>query len=152
MKRFFCLVLILLLTAMAAGCGGNSEKEVDVPGLATALATQVTFESDLKTLSAEQLSNYLTLPEGAQAAAYMSNGTTAEEIIVVRCADSGAAAAAETAIKTFLADQRTEMERYLPGEVARLENAVLARKGSCVVLCVTADTDTAERIIKEHLG
>jgi len=152
MKRVFCLVLILLLAAAAVGCGGSSEKEVDVSALASALAEGVEFEAALKELTAEQLANYLTLPEGAQAAAYMSNGTTAEEIVAVRCADSGEAAAVETAIKAFLADQRAEMERYLPGEVARMENAVLARKGSCVVLCVTDDTDTAEGIIKEYLG
>ncbi|MBQ1459860.1 MAG: DUF4358 domain-containing protein [Oscillospiraceae bacterium] len=152
MKRFFALILVVLLTVFAAGCGENGQQEVDVSALASALAQQVEFEAPMKELTAEQLSNYLTLPEGAKAAAYMSNGTTAEEVMAVQCADSSEAAAVKSAIESFLSDQRAEMERYLPEEVARLENAVLAQKGSCVVLCVTADTDTAESIIKEYLG
>ena len=152
MKRFFALILVVLLTVFAAGCGENGQQEVDVSALASALAQQVEFEAPMKELTAEQLGNYVTLPEGAEAAAYMSNGTTAEEIMVVRCASGDDAAAVQASIESFLADQRAEMERYLPGEVARLESAVLARKGSCVVLCVTADTQTAEGIIKEYLG
>ena len=151
MKRLISLVMTLALTLALAGCGGSG-KTVDVAALASDLAEKVTFEAPMKELTAEQLGNYVTLPEGAEAAAYMSNGTTAEEIMVIRCGDSSEASAMEAAIKSFLADQRAEMERYLPEEVARLENAVLARKGSCVVLCVTADTQTAEGIIKEYLG
>ncbi len=152
MKRILSLILIMALALTTVGCGAGGEKDVDVSALASALAQQVTYEAPLKELTAEQLGNYVTLPEGAEAAAYMSSGTTAEEIMVVRCASGDDAAAVQASIESFLADQRAEMERYLPGEVARLESAVLARKGSCVVLCVTADTQTAEGIIKEYLG
>lgn len=152
MKRMISLILVLLMAAALVGCGGGGGKEVDVSALAKALAEQVEFETALKELTAEQMGNYLALPEGAKAAGYMSNGTTAEEIFVVCCADSNQAAAVKAAVESFLSDQRAEMERYLPEEVARLEKAVMALKGNCVVLCVSADTETAERIIKEYLG
>ncbi|MBE6990496.1 MAG: DUF4358 domain-containing protein [Ruminococcaceae bacterium] len=152
MKRVCSLVLAVILALGVTACGGEKAKDVDVPGLATALATQVKFDSELKTLTAEQLGNYVTLPEGTEAAGYMSGGTTAEEIIVAKCASESDAKALKESIESFLADQRAEMERYLPQETARLEKAVLAQKGSCVVLCVSTDTDTVEQIIKEHLG
>ena len=44
------------------------------------------------------------------------------------------------------------MERYKPEEVARLDNAIFATYGTCVVLCVTNDTDTANTVIKEYVG
>ena len=149
MKRVCSLLLVALLTLALVGCGGGKAKEVNVAALADELANTVQFDSELKRVS---LDNYLTVPEGAEAAAYMSTGTTAEEIIVVRCADDGEAKTMKAGIESFLADQRAEMERYQPEEVARMEKAVLAQKGSYVVLCVTSDTDKAESIIKEHLG
>ena len=152
MKRIFSLMLAMLLLLAVSGCGSKEKVEVDVSALASALAEQVAFEAPLKELTAEQIGNYVALPEGAQAAGYMSGGTTAEEILVVQCAGSDDAASVKQAVESFLADQRGEMERYLPEEVARLESAVLAQKGSCVVLCVSADTKTAEQIIKEYLG
>ena len=152
MKRVRVLVLALLLLVSLAGCGKSPAKEVDVAALASKLAQEVQFESSLKELTAEQLGNYLPLPDGASAAAYMSNGTTAEEIIAVKCADEAAAKTLKTAVESFLADQRAEMERYQPEEVARMEKAVLAQRGSWVVRCVTDDTATAEKIIKEYLG
>lgn len=151
MKRIFSLILVMALALAAVGCGAGG-KDVDVSALASALARQVSYEAPLQELTAEQLGNYVTLPEGAKAAAYMSSGTTAEEIVVVQCAGGDDAAAVQASIESLLADQRAEMERYLPGEVARLESAVLARKGNCVVLCVSADTQTAEGIVKEYLG
>ena len=89
MKRVISLLLCALLALSLAGCGGKTEKEVDVPGLATALAAQVSFEAELKTLTAEQLGNFVTLPQGAEAAAYMSGGTTAVFVrwLLSDCAD-----------------------------------------------------------------
>ena len=37
-------------------------------------------------------------------------------------------------------------------EAERLNNAVFATYGTCVVLCVTSDTDTANAVIKEYVG
>ena len=149
MKRTISLLLALLLTAALVGCGGAKTKDVDPGGLADALYNTVKFDSELKTASAD---NYVNLPEGAQAAARMSNGTTAEEIIVVRCANEDDAKAVKTEIEKFVADQRVDMERYQPQEVSRLDNAVLTQKGAYVVMCVSADSDAAQNVIKEQLG
>ncbi|MBQ7485764.1 MAG: DUF4358 domain-containing protein [Oscillospiraceae bacterium] len=152
MKRgiaFLASVLALLLTV---GCGAQTAPEVDAAALAQALRQQVSFESELRELSASQLENYLVLPDGTEAYSYMSAGTTAEEILVAKCASEDDARTLKAAVESFLADQRQEMQRYLPEEAARLTHAVLAQKGVYVVLCVSADAQTAEQIIKEKLG
>jgi len=149
MKRLSCLLMALLLLAALVGCGGAKTKDVDAGGLADALYMTVKFDSELKSVDA---SNYLDLPVGAEAAARMSNGTTAEEIIVVRCANEDDAKAVKAQVETFVADQRADMERYQPQEVARMEKAVLAQRGVYVVLCVSNDSEKAEQVIKEQLG
>ena len=149
MKKTISLLLAMLLTVALVGCGGAKTKDVDVNGLADALYNTVKFDGDLKSVSAD---NYVTLPEGAQAAARMSNGTTAEEIFVVRCANENDAKTVKADIEKFVADQRVDMERYQPQEVARLDNAVLTQQGVYVVLCVSADSDAAQKVIKEQLG
>ena len=153
MKRMVSLLLAALLALAAAGCGGAAQpKDVDVTALAAELAEKVSYDGTLKELTEKQLSGFMTLPEGAQAAAYMSNGTTAEEIVAAKCASEEDAKAFLETVKSYLADQRAELERYQPQEVARMEQAVLAQRGVYVVLCVSADSAAAEQIIKEHLG
>ena len=150
MKRVCFLMMAFLLTLALVGCGGSKvNNNVTADGLVGALYNTVKFDSEMKSVSVD---NYLTLPEGAQAAGRMSNGTTAEEIIVVRCANENDAKTVKTGIESFLADQRVNMERYQPQEVARMDNAVLTQRGVYVVLCVSADSEMAEKIIKEQLG
>lgn len=152
MRRIWLCLLTLVLLPALLGCGAQTAPEVDVKTLAQALRDQVSFEAELKEWTPSQLANYITLPEGTEAYGYMSTGTTAEEIVAAKCTSENDARTLKATVESFLADQRQEMQRYLPEEVARLEHAVLAQRGAYVVLCVSADTQTAERIIKESLG
>lgn len=151
MKKLVSFLTAITMILLLSGCGAAA-KEADVKALAEQLSREVVFEADLRELSAEKLGNYLDLPEGAEAYAYMSNGNTAEEIITAKCASESDAQTLKASIEAFLADQRQEMQRYLPEEVARLEHAVLAQRGVYVALCVSADQTAAEQIIKENLG
>ena len=116
------------------GCGG---------------AERVQFDTALSAIDA---GDYLELPEKCEASAYMSDGSTVEEIFVVQCSDKTDASAVKVSMQSLLDSQKQEMERYKPEEVARLDNAIFATYGTCVVLCVTNDTDTANAVIKEFVG
>jgi hypothetical protein len=153
MKRAISLLLTLLLVLALVGCGGAKTKDVDVAALAAELAEKVKFESnEMRKLSADDLTNYMEVPEGAKVAFYMGEGMTMEEIIAVQCANEKDAAALKTAMETLLANQIDSARPYKPESVPRLENPALIQKGACVVLCVTDDVDTAEQIIKGYLG
>ena len=65
---------------------------------------------------------------------------------------AGLSKAVKVSMQSYLDSQKQEMERYKPEEVARLDNAIFATYGTCVVLCVTNDTDTANTVIKEYVG
>ena len=90
MKRFMTLLLAMLMVLSLAACGDKASATVDAEGLGKALAERVQFDS---TMSAIDAGDYLELPEGSSAAAYMSDGSTMEEIFVVSCKDKTDASA-----------------------------------------------------------
>lgn len=150
MKRIIALLLAVMTVFTLAACGAK-DTTVNAQGLAQALLDKTAFESELTAVSEEELGYYFQLPAKCDAAAYMSSGSTAEEIFVVECYDGTSAAAMRASMKDFLDSQKTEMERYLPAEVDRINGAIFETYGTCVVLCVTSDTDTARSIIKEYV-
>ena len=138
MKRFMTLLLAMLMVLSLAACGDKSSATVDAEGLGKALTERVQFDS---TMSAIDAGDYLELPEGSSA-----------EIFVVSCKDKTDASAVKIAMQELLDSQTQEAGRYQPEEAERLNNAVFATYGTCVVLCVTSDTDTANAVIKEYVG
>lgn len=149
MKRIITLVLAVMTAVSLVACGDKASATVDAEGLGKALAERVQFDS---TMSAIDAGDYLELPEGSSAAAYMSDGSTMEEIFVVSCKDKTDASAVKIAMQELLDSQKREAERYKPEEAERLGSAVFGTYGTCVVLCVTSDTDTANAVIKEYVG
>lgn len=149
MKRFITLLLAVATVLTLAACGGQGTADVDARALADALAQRVQFDSAMADIDA---GDYLELPEGCTSAAYMATSSTVEEIFVVSCKDKTDAAAVKVSMQSLLDSQKQEMERYQPEEVSRLNGAIFATYGTCVVLCVTSDTNTANTVIKEHVG
>lgn len=149
MKRIITLVLAVMTAVSLVACGDKASATVDAEALGRALAERVQFDS---TMSAIDAGDYLELPEGSSAAAYMSDGSTMEEIFVVSCKDKTDASAVKIAMQSLLDSQKQEAERYQPEEAERLGSAVFGTYGTCVVLCVTSDTDTANAVIKEYVG
>ena len=101
MKRIISMLLAVMSVAALTACGQQKDTAVDAQGLAKALVEKVSFESELTAISDEELGYYFQLPEGCTAAAYMSSGSTAEEVFVIQC-KSGDDAAALRAFVTRL--------------------------------------------------
>ena len=99
MKRFMTLLLAMLMVLSLAACGDKPSATVDAEGLGKALTERVQFDS---TMSAIDAGDYLELPEGSSAAAYMSDGSTMEEIFVVSCKDKTDASAVKIAMQELL--------------------------------------------------
>ncbi len=149
MKRIMTLLLAALTVFSLAACGTKTTATVDAVGLADALVERVQFDSEMKAVSADDLSFYLELPEKCEVGAYMSAGATSEEVFAVECYDKTSAAALKVSIQSYLDTQKEEAARYQPDEVSRLDGAIFETYGTCVILCVTSDTDTAAAVIKE---
>lgn len=151
MKKILTAVAAVLLLMTLVACGDSAAKDVDVQKLADALKDGVAFEDTLSVVSNDELAFSLSgMPENYIAVAYRADSTTSEEIIAVQCGNKDDAAMVKTALETHLAEVKDQASKYQPEEVARLDGAILTVSGNCVVLCVTADTDTANAIIKEY--
>lgn len=153
MKKVLSAILAALLILTLVACGDSSAKSVDVQALADALKSGVTFEDTMSAVASDELAFSLSgMPENYTAAAYRADAITSEEIIVVQTESKDDAAAVKTALETHLAEVKDQASKYQPEELARLDGAILNVYGNCVVLCVTADTDGANAIIKEYVG
>ena len=122
MKRIITLLLAVMTAVSLVACGDKASATVDAAGLGKALAERVQFDTALSAIDAGA---YLELPEKCEASAYMSDGSTVEEIFVVQCSDKTDASAVKVSMQSLLDSQKQEMERYKPEEVARLDNAIL---------------------------
>ena len=110
MKRFMTLLLAMLMVLSLAACGDKSSATVDAEGLGKALTERVQFDSTMSVIDA---GDYLELPEGSSAAAYMSDGSTMEEIFVVSCKDKTDASAVKIAMQELLDSQTQDILHQL---------------------------------------
>ena len=99
MKRIITLVLAVMTAVSLVACGDKASATVDAEALGRALAERVQFDT---TVSAIDPGNYLDLPQGCSAMAFMSDGSTMEEIFVVSCKDKTDASAVKIAMQELL--------------------------------------------------
>ena len=150
MKKFLMVILAALMLLGVCACGSKTV-DLDTQALADDLQKNLTFDAPLQATSAEELGYYFEIPQDTEICGYMSNGATAEEIVVACCADASAAQTLKDNISAYLQDQTAEMEKYMPEEVARLDGALLECSGNCVVLCVASDTQAASAIVDNYV-
>lgn len=147
---FGMAVLCLMLFAC-----GKTETQLNVTETAKALVEQGVFED---TMSETQSNIFEMLYYGVDSstveelAFYMSTGATAEEVMVARCVTEEAAETLEAIAKERVTYLKSSFENYVPKELTKLENPVLQREGRYVILCISADDQTAKNILKQQSG
>ena len=153
MKRLVSAALAVLLIFTLAACGGSGAKNVDVQKIADDLVNNLSF-GEMSAVSAEELGFYVDIPEGCDAAVYMSAGSTFEEVIVVSCTGDNGEDIYES-MRLLVEGQKQEAERYQPEEVARLDNCVLsgAFKAGFCVLVVSSESgyENSDAIINKYV-
>ncbi|MDR0570458.1 MAG: DUF4358 domain-containing protein [Clostridiales Family XIII bacterium] len=122
--------------------------------LAAELLAGVAFVDTLDAVSEEAFRAMYGIEEdGVEVenyALYAGTGATAEEVAVMEAADEDGAKALEEAARGRIEAQKDGFENYNSGELAKLDAAVLVRKGRYVALCVSDDSAEAERIIEDY--
>lgn len=151
MKRMMTALLTAVMVLSLTACG-NGAKTVDVQAFADALKNNVSYDAEMIATATEDFDYYFSVPDGASIAGYESGGETYERIVVAQCADDASAKALLEEFNSYLADLTQEAGRYTPEEVTRLEDAIMMQQGGVVVLCISADADAADTVIKGYLG
>lgn len=145
MKR---MIPLLLALALLAGCGGKEAKTADPQEIVDAYLESQALSDHLEALDSDIALPLLGIdPEDvSDSQVYLSEGATAEELTVITAVDGDAAERVNEALSQHVADQRTAVESYQPGEVEKLDNAVRRTAGNVVVLMVAADWEFAAGI------
>lgn len=152
MKKLLSVFLLTGLLLSLAACGG---KEADPPRDFTTADAQTlldsgAFSEPLEEIDLEIACSLYSLDQGkvTGAAVYGSTGATAEELAVFIFSDTDAATAAKANFETRITDRTEAMADYLPGEVPKLEKAVLEVRGATLLFVVANDYAPVEELLK----
>lgn len=147
------LLAAAVLVVLAAGCSQGGAVDVDVTSLASDLATKVTYGEELTPLDTEGAERAFRVDAAdvAKAEAYVGSGATVDEVSVWEAVDDNAAQTIEQELTDRIAQRKADYADYMPEEVPKLDEAIVARSGKYVVTCVTADAAAAQDIIDKAL-
>lgn len=148
MKKWSFILGCAALFVCLAACGGGEAAKAPFDPETTAQAlldAPGVFTETLERLDAAVVAGEYGLEtlEGAELVCYYSPGGTAEEVTVAAWESEDAAQAFVTAAQGHIADQKEANETYRPGEMPKLEKAVVERRGATVLVLVCADYDAA---------
>ncbi len=151
MKKSLCLAVVCTLM-LFVGCG-SKEITCDVNALGESLHSGITYQDELGLLDYETAGMFLNLSglNVVNSAIYEGAGGTAEEIVVLECASAEEAAKAQAVFDERIADQIDCYTDYVPGELTKLNNAVMVIKDKYAVLSVSDDPETAKKLIEDAL-
>lgn len=152
MKKLLFVLLLAGFCLSLTACGG---KEADPPRDFTTADAQTlldsgAFSEPLEAIDADiaYILYELDPDQVSEAAVYGSTGATAEELAVLIFSDAEAASAAKAHFETRIANRTEDMKSYLPGEVPKLEKAVLEVRGATLLFVVASDYAPVEELQK----
>ena len=156
-KQLTALALsALLFAAAASGCNQtetntSAQQDPDPAALASALLEGGSFDDQLAETDQQAAMAVLGLdPEQVdQCTAYMGTGATPEEVAVIRATDASAAKEVAQDLDAHLQQLESDYASYAPDEVPKIQKAVVEVKGRTVVLCVSADSQQAEKLLED---
>jgi len=156
MRRWFAAALCALCLVGLTACGGQEQQPDSFDtAVLDELVQAGAFSEPLETLDGDMafllyaLSDHEVERDALQECAVLrSSGATCEEGSVLLFADEASAQKAEQALRDYLAAQIRANEDYRPAEVPKLENALVQRRGSGVLLVVAADGDIVSQTLE----
>lgn len=158
MKKLQSVLNILagtaLLCALTACAGQENPSAAFEAGDLQTLVEAGAFSEELEPLDADvafalyRLADYGLEPEDVtDCAAMRSAGATCEEGAVLVIGDESLVPKAEQALQDYVDSQIQANEDYRPNEIPKLSSALIAHRGTGVVLVVAADTDAARQAL-----
>ena len=158
-SKLLAAVLLLLLTLPACG-PKTAEPEttaLDLDFIAGTLTDSGYFSDPAEAQDPESVPGLLSLyedrveanPEDIAEARYTMSLGMADQFLLLQGTDSAATDRLEAALDTYLEDSRSALEFYLPEQVARLDEAVIERRGTYLLLAVGNGGDGLPELCKK---
>ena len=143
----------VIFACMLSGCAANKENAElpgDAKGIAADILQKVSFSDELYEISSETAHKLYEIDEKIKCVCYTSTGATAEELAVFELPEDVNAEELLDSLKARAENLAALYASYLPDEVYKLENSIMTSIGRFVVLCVTADTENAQRVVEGY--
>lgn len=151
MKR---MSVALLLACMAfgvfSGCGQKTEPvEYDLAALSSQLEQSGAFSDILSPVTKEIAASFYGFDsaEVTECVVLCSTCATTEEIALFKCANEDAATKLKANATARVETQRTVYESYAPGEMPKLDDAIVKQNGLYVFYIVSADYTKAQAVL-----
>lgn len=153
MKKLFIQITGLSMTfLMISGCG-SSTINIDTSTAVQTMTEKITFTDKFVNVDSESINRIYGVDESlVKSCAGMSgSGSTAECIAMWEANDESSAQDIEKQLNDFLNSYKEGYAEYKPEEVPKLESAILQKNGVYVVLCISADNETAKTVVNDVL-
>jgi len=154
-KKLPPLLLAALLCFLLAACGTRTNPEEPfTPSLAEHLLASGAFSEELAPLEPDILwlvyrleAAGLSRDSLTTCIGYHSTGATCEQVSVLLFADESSARTAESALQAYLNAQIQSNRNYRPADIPKLEQAVLYRRSTSLLLLVANHYPAATPLI-----
>lgn len=136
-------MLVVLLTAaliLMSACSTQDKGDlsVDLDAAAEELLGSGVFEETLTQADEEIAKKLYGIENAVSFRLYAGSGATASELALLEFGSEEDAKAALALAQERVASQKESFASYLPGEVKKLEDAVVEQHGRYVVVCISA--------------
>lgn len=138
MKRILTIVLTAALVLLSA-CSArpDEERKLDLDALAEELLESGIFEEELNPADGEMAKKLYGIDNAVFFQLYVGSGATSSELALLEFETEEDAKAALPLAQARVDVQTESFASYLPGEVKKLEDAVIEQHGRYVVVCVS---------------
>ena len=148
------IVLICLCLLLLSGCAGKqTSPPPDSLSLAQAMAAKAADPEALSPISDKVLKKLLLVEEDilSDAALVMdASRATTTQFAVLTAKDEATAKGLEDTLKAYQAMVLEQYRDYVPGEVPRIEKALIRRQGRQAVFVICDEPQLAEEVLKEY--
>ena len=131
------LLTVVLILMSACSAPPDEGQNIDLDGLAEDLLESGIFEEELNPADGETAKKLYGIDNAASFQLYAGSGATASELALLEFETEDDADAALPLARERMAAQKESFASYLPGEVKKLEDAVVEQHGRYVVVCVS---------------
>lgn len=148
MKKHIGIVTVAAVLCMVVGCG--KKDEITVSELASVLSENAVFAERLTQIDTANTEKRYAInsKDYKEITAYVGTAGVCDEFVIAK---TNAPEEMKTKFEKYLKDKRGSYEKYRPGEVYKLDNAIIEVYADAAVLIVTADTEKAHEVYCDYL-
>lgn len=147
MKKIILMITAVIICIAISACG---EQTIDIEQLSQQLISEGTFGEELFRISDDIAQKRYGIEDGEVEECISSTGTAAvvDEVTIFKAAKPEIV---KEKAEKYIESQKSSYSSYRPDEVPKLNDSIVAMKGSYVIICVSEDSSAAQNIIDEYV-